>query len=415
MRKKCGKRRKKRAAFLLSGLVLILAAGLVAFLRLYKPDLVRETVTVEAGTPAAEAAAFLREEGEGQEIRYLSDVSAIDCTIPGSYPVELQVGRYHYHSLLEVVDTVPPEGSSRDVAGWVGDIFWPEAFLESASDISGVTVSFRREPDRSQPGIQTVELLLTDGAGNQTVLTARLTLQTDGEAPVITGALDQTVTAGDSISYRAGVTAADNRDGEVEVQVDASQVDLDTPGVYTVVYTAEDQAGNRAWETALVTVEPEDTAEELRPEMEELAREAVEECDLDGMSSRNQLYTMFWYVKNHMNYTGTSDKTSQIHEAIQGFTEGQGDCFTYFSMLKAMMEAAGFETRDVTRQGGETRHFWSLVLVDGEWYHIDSCPRNDAHNPSWYCFLRTDAELEEFSQQYGGYYNFDHTGLPQTP
>ena len=68
MRKKRGKRRKKRAAFLLSGLVLILAAGLVAFLRLYKPDLVRETVTVEAGTPAAEAAAFLREEGEGQEL-----------------------------------------------------------------------------------------------------------------------------------------------------------------------------------------------------------------------------------------------------------------------------------------------------------------------------------------------------------
>ncbi len=415
MQKKRGKRHKRRAAFFLAGLVLILTAGLVAFLRLYKPDLVREAVTVEAGTPAAEASAFLRAEEEDWEVSYLSDISTIDCSIPGAYPVELQVGRYRYQSLLEVVDTVPPEGTSRDVSGWVGDTFQPEDFLESASDVTGVDVSFWQEPDWSRPGTQTVELVLTDGAGNQTTLTAQLTLQADGEAPVIVGVADQTVTAGSSISYRTGVTATDNRDGEVEVQVDASQVDLDTPGVYTVVYTAEDQAGNRTREIAYVTVEPEDTAEELRPQMEALAQAAVEECDLTGMSSREQLYTIFWYVKNHMTYTGTSDKTSQVHEAIRGFTEGQGDCFTYFSMLKAMMEAAGFETLDVTRQGGETRHFWSLVLVDGEWYHIDSCPRSAEHNKYWYCFLRTDAELEEFSEQYDGYYNFDHTGLPRTP
>ncbi len=179
----------------------------------------------------------------------------------------------------------------------------------------------------------------------------------DPEPPVILGVQDQTVEEGDSISYRSGVTATDNVDGEVPVEVDASQVDLDEAGVYTVVYTAEDAAGNVARETARITVTAPDPGEDNREEMVGLAREAVEECGLEGLDSRDQLYAMFWYVKNHMTYTGDSDKTSQVNEAIRGFEEGQGDCFTYFSMLKAMMEEAGFETRDVTRLGGETRHF----------------------------------------------------------
>ena len=410
-----GKRGRKKAyrrkLILLAGLVLI--AGLGCFLWFYKPDRVQAKVTLEAGEPMAEADDFLKR--DGVEASYVTNMTGIDTSIPGEYSVEIRAGYYSYESVLEIVDRTPPEGTVRDFAIWQGDSCTAEDFLESASDVTGVTVSFGKEPDQKKTGDQKVEILLTDGAGNETRLTATLTIWADTEPPVISGVSDQTVTEGDSISYKSGVTVTDNRDTDVEIQVDASAVDLEKAGTYEVVYTAVDRAGNTATETAEITVKAKDKGEANREEMESLARKAVAACISDDMSDRDKLYEMFWYVKRHMNYTGDSDKTTQVNEALRGFEEGQGDCFTYFSVLKAMMEQAGFETADVTRLGGETRHFWSLVKVGDEWYHIDSCPRSEEHNKYWYCFLRTDAELEKFSKNYDGYYNFDPTGLPETP
>ncbi|WP_434310056.1 immunoglobulin-like domain-containing protein [Hominifimenecus sp. rT4P-3] len=410
-----GKRRRKkswkRKLILLTGLVLV--AGLGCFLWFYTPDWVMAKVAIEAGAPMADVSDFLKK--DGVKANYVTDVGEIDTSVPGLYPVEIRAGHYSYETLLEIVDRTPPEGTVRDLTIWRGDACTADDFIETASDVTGVTASFGTEPDWNREGSQEVEIFLTDGAGNVTKLPAVLTIFFDTEPPVIAGVADQTITEGDSISYKSGVTVTDNRDENLEITVDASDVNLEQAGTYTVVYTAEDSAGNRAAVSATITVKARDKGEANREEMEELAREALANCISDRMSDRDKLYEMFWYVKRHMNYTGDSDKTTQINEAIRGFEEKQGDCFTYFSVLKAMMEQAGFETVDVTRLGGETRHFWSLVKVGDEWYHIDSCPRSVDHNKYWYCFLRTDAELAKFSEQYDGYYNFDSTGLPKTP
>ncbi|WP_283697547.1 immunoglobulin-like domain-containing protein [Clostridium perfringens] len=62
------------------------------------------------------------------------------------------------------------------------------------------------------------------------------------------------ITAGDSYDFSAGVTATDDVDGPVEVTVDSSNVKLDTPGEYTVTYTARDAAGNETTLTRKVIV-----------------------------------------------------------------------------------------------------------------------------------------------------------------
>ena len=135
------------------------------------------------------------------------------------------------------------------------------------------------------------------------------------------------------------------------------------------------------------------------------------------MSESEELWTLFWHVKYNLKYSGDSDKENWVKEAIRGFKEGNGDCFTYYSVLKALMEEAGYETVDMTRLGGETRHFWSMVKYKGEWYHIDSCPRSAEHGKYWYCFLRTDAQLAEFTEIWGEgyYYVYDQSLCPRTP
>ncbi|XZM35536.1 immunoglobulin-like domain-containing protein (plasmid) [Clostridium perfringens] len=62
------------------------------------------------------------------------------------------------------------------------------------------------------------------------------------------------ITAGESYDFSAGVTATDDVDGPVEVTVDSSNVKLDTPGEYTVIYTSRDVAGNETTLTRKVIV-----------------------------------------------------------------------------------------------------------------------------------------------------------------
>ena len=64
----------------------------------------------------------------------------------------------------------------------------------------------------------------------------------DTAPPVISGTHDLTVAVGESLSYRAGVTAADEVDGAVTLHVDSSEVNLTQPGTYTALYWAEDAA-----------------------------------------------------------------------------------------------------------------------------------------------------------------------------
>jgi len=58
--------------------------------------------------------------------------------------------------------------------------------------------------------------------------------------------LDDIVTnVGKTPDYRAGVTALDDRDGELTFQIDCSAVQLQNAGTYFAIYTAIDSAGNK--------------------------------------------------------------------------------------------------------------------------------------------------------------------------
>ena len=296
----------------------------------------------------------------------------------------------------------------------------PLSSAEESAQETGPGESEEGSEDESSGEPEETEAPETEST--EEVTTEEMTTERD-LPPRIHGAKDITVELGGTVSYKKDVWVDDDHDPFPTLEIDNSAVDLNTPGDYPVIYRSTDSAGHTSQVIIRVhVVEPETeidptTTEEEIEEMRRLARIALQECVWEDMSQTEELWEIFWHVKNEMQYVNGTDKTSWVHEAIRGFEEGTGDCFTYYAVLKAMLEEAGFETADVTRLGGETRHFWSMVKYNDAWYHIDSCPRSEEHGKYWYCFLRTDAQLAKFTEVWGEgyYYVFDESLTPRTP
>jgi len=135
-------------------------------------------------------------------------------------------------------------------------------------DIEGITVTWTSE---SEDIISVSGKVFRTNEDVTLVLTAHIVLGTeerykffevtvlrleDSRGPIIYGAKDFYVDEGASeIDYLLGVYAIDDMDGAVEVIVDASKVNVNVPGVYEVIYTAKDSAGNETTVTIDVTVE----------------------------------------------------------------------------------------------------------------------------------------------------------------
>lgn len=277
-------------------------------------------------------------------------------------------------------------------------------------------------PGLDQPGPETGSVPLESGETGP-----------DTEAPRLLGVKDIIVMAGGSVSYRDGVSALDDVDGPVPFQVDAGAVDLSEPGEYPVVYSAEDAAGNRAEAAITVTVEPrtvdQDIMESDEPtashggsaagpvteeEVNRLADQILGRILRDGMSQREQARAIFNYVNQRIRYVGSSDKSSWIVGAHTGFTRQRGDCYNYFACSKALLTRAGIPNIDLTRVGGNSRHYWQLVNTGDGWYHFDACP-----HPTGYpmvAFMITETQARTYTERVKwarqNYYVYDYDACP---
>lgn len=275
----------------------------------------------------------------------------------------------------------------------------------------------------------------------------------DTNPPQLLGVKDITVTAGGTISYRDGVSALDDVDGTVPFQVDAGAVDLTTPGVYQVIYSARDAAGNQAQAAAAVTVEEpfEETlpvegpngegpvgdedpspapsgasgtagsgsvspAQATLEDVNKLADQILAKITNSNMSQREKARAIYNYVYNHIKYTGTSDKSSWIIGAYTGFTRQRGDCYNYFACSKALLTRAGIPNIDLQRVGGTTRHYWQLVNVGSGWYHFDTCWKPTGYPLN--AFLITEAQARAYTKKLNdagvrkNYYVYDYDSCP---
>lgn len=248
----------------------------------------------------------------------------------------------------------------------------------------------------------------------------------DTTPPVIEGAKDITVYLEETVSYRKGVTATDDTDGTIPVSIDSSAVDTTKEGVYDVIYSATDKAGNTASVTIVVKVEKKPvTSSEVTSSEEPLNKEDVyaladkklKDLLKDGMTVEEQAKAIYNWANSNIWYSGTSDKTDYLKEAKKVLKGGGTDCFGYFAVCKLMFERLNIPNIDVVKvKNSETdsSHYWSLVSIDGgqSYYHFDATPRKGDGD---YFFLVTDKALDDYSDAHDKSHNRDKSLYPATP
>lgn len=357
----------------------------------------------EVGTPAPIADDFTL---AGQEKKLLT--TDINTSQPSRQVVSIEVDGIVYDSILNIVDTVPPVVEVRNLTRFTNTPVSAEDFLVSVEDITAVTAAFAEEPDVTLPGSREVGLVFTDESGNETRVSAVLTLEEDTEPPVITGARDIIYVMGTSISYKKNVTVSDNSGADLQLNVDNSQVNLETEGVYPVTYSAVDHAGNTASITINVTVIP------MTYDVNEVygyADAVLASIFKDGMTQYEKIRAIYDYVKGNIGYISHSDKGDWVKAAYEGFVKKQGDCYVYACTTKVLLDRAGITNMDIEKIPAKTMHYWNLVDIGEGWHHLDTTPRKD--HPV--IFYWTEAEMMEYSAKHNNSHNYDHELYPEVP
>ena len=371
-----------------------------------KPSLTLEAAA--AGTP--DIRQLLKNPADAGDVAWAGTPPALSQV--GTFPVQVTIGGVSYESAIILQDTVAPAGSATSLTAWLGEPVDASSFVSQTSDVTTVTVSYRKAPDFSAAGEQPVALVLTDAGGNQTELTAKLTVVKDEEAPVIYGVKKYTLYIGQTATYKKGVIAEDNKDGEVEIKVDSSGVNPRSEGEYTAVYSATDAAGNTASIEVTVTVIKEAVTLD---EVNAIADQVLSEITTPGMTQKQKAEKIFKYVNTHIFYSGDSDKSDWMKEAKRGILEASGDCFTYYSVAHLLLERVGIQNLTVERdhREGESRHYWHEINYGEGWYYFDATSLKE---PLTKIFM-TLADLDAYSAQIGRdnyFYRFDRENYPPT-
>lgn len=410
-RRRAARRRRTMLQFFCGLLILILAA-LLSFLLLFDPvDPVVKKLTLEAGS-AVQPELFLTtvERNSGKTVKFITDVAAIDTKVPGKHNLQLMVDGKAYTCVLQIMDRIAPTADPVHRTTELGVLPEPETLVTNIQDVGSVTVSYKKEPDVSHRGVVKAEVLVTDAAGNSTVVRVELTVTSDEVPPVITGAVDLEIFIGEPIAYKAGITVTDDQTANPKLVVDNSRVDKNKAGVYPVIYTATDDAGNSTSVTVTLTI-MEKPANYVEPDVVYAeAQKVLDRITTEDMTDMEVAFAIYRWVTGNIGYVGTSDKSSWTGAAYQAFTERVGDCYNYFAAAKALYEVAGIENVDVVKSDtSHSSHYWSLINLGDGWYHVDCTPRTNVG----YFFMNTDAELEAYSVKNNNSHIFDGSLYPE--
>ena len=306
----------------------------------------------------------------------------------GTYAITVRVDGSEELALVEVKDTTPPAITAEAYTWYTNHPLDPSMLCGSVSDVTETVVTTAEPIDWQREGVQTVTLRATDRGGNTSEALLTLTLVHDTEAPVLYGVVNRNCYVGEAVAYFAEVFATDNLDETVNVEVDNSAVDPNRAGTYEVTYSVTDSDGNTASETCRFKFVAATVTDE---EVQALADEVLAGILTDGMTKTEQLEAVYNYVRGHVHYINASDKNDWRKEAVRGIRTGKGDCFTFYSVTRALLDRIDVDYMSLTRKGGRTRHFWVIVNVGTGWYHFD--PTYASHHKHR-CFMWTNKQCK---------------------
>ena len=393
-------------------LVLIVAALVVAaeLTGLYFYGNIRSMVEIEAGSPVPSAQDFIKTPRSSIEV--LSSTDGIDSAVPGTYTLKFRWKCFTKTAKLVITDSIAPKLELHDLVTATNTELAPEDFVVLLEDATAVQLRYSTQPDFKKEGDQTVKITAKDAGGNETEASAVLSLYDDAEPPVITGAVNRTVYESESISYKKGITVTDNLDPAPTLSIDNSKVDLDKQGTYPVTYTATDFCGNSSSVTVNITVEPVPSGYENIEKLNEKADQLLAKILTPEMTEIERAYAIFRWIRVNVTWSAGRVPHNYVGQALEALNGNAGDCYTCTVGCKVLLERAGFEVKFMERTGAPGQHYWLMVKVGGEWYHMDPSP---IYVHQFICFLGTDAQLEAFNETRANYYNHDWSQFPATP
>lgn len=159
----------------------------------------------------------------------------------------------------------------------------------------------------------------------------------------------------------------------------------------------------------------EDGREYSKSALDEVVQTILSSITTPNTDKAQQCNEIYYYVKGCISYGGISVKSDWRKAAYWGFTTGTSDDFTFYACSRALLEGAGFQVKEVKREGGDLTeaHSWCLVNYNDGWYHFDPFPHLKS-DPVFNCCLASDQQLANFDAGAGrDYYAFDEDAYPE--
>ena len=313
----------------------------------------------------------------------------------GRHPIEFSVNGAAFTTIFYVVDTTPPAATPVNLVVPMGYEVRPEYFVANIFDISPVVlIAFVYVPYMFIPGDQTVEIILEDYFGNSAIYASTLTILPNLVRPRIYGTQDIFVQQGSPIMFRRGISAYDAFDRPIQFTVDSSGVDVDTLGVYTVVYHTVDAWGLTAEATArvyVIAVDPD--------RVRTMADTVLEGILQDDMTQVEQARAIFDWIGRNVAYSAHVRRPTLYENAYQGLRNRQGNCFVFYSLSEVMLTQAGIPNMQISRYGGTSNHTWNLINPDNlGWHHFDTTPLVATVGHRVDRFMFTSSQAQAFTE-----------------
>ncbi len=229
------------------------------------------------------------------------------------------------------------------------------------------------------------------------------------------------ICVGEGISLRRHITVFDDLtdSDNIKIKADLSNVDVNTEGEYPVYISATDACGNTSKISISITVKYRlITREILDLKIQDTARSLMSE----DMTDEEKCRAIYKYVRENIEYSEAYQQLDRITSAYHGLQYLRGDCYVSYSVCAELLDYCGIDNVPVKRKEGHTQdtHFWCLVSLNGEWYHLDATRLYpDMENMG--C-LMTDEQLDKYNKyraEYTGrsednyFYCYDKDKLPQ--
>lgn len=157
----------------------------------------------------------------------------------------------------------------------------------------------------------------------------------------------------------------------------------------------------------------------LREDVRTVSREFSEALSIvsDGMSEYEKARAFHDYVVDRAEYAeksvqadGSLDYSAGEYTPEGVFLNGKAVCSGYAAAYAALLRASGIEA--VVVNSVEMNHDWTMLKIDGDWYHADCTWDDTADGVIYDYFLKSDEEFEALGhygwtvgmdEGYGGY------------